>query len=261
MRILFYTHVFLVFILCATSLRASATEAIQRFELRVNLQNSQNQPTLHFMKLEVDVPAGTQLVFVGNDKIQVEESGTTSVRTDGKVDVDIIIRDIVQAIPLDGNTPIANIPQSGNTAFVLGEFDIQIITVDNISGVYEVNPNQPVSMQARIFDRMGNEISTAEVEVAPVEIKAAAGRIEAESELIVYPNPAPDGIFNLQIKGVKMNGLVSVHNSLGAVVCQLPPSNFEYATEVRLDHLAKGVYYIKVPTTTGDLIKKFQITR
>jgi hypothetical protein len=33
------------------------------------------------------------------------------------------------------------------------------------------------------------------------------------------------------------------------------------ATEVRLEHLPKGVYYIKVPTTEGELIKKLQITR
>jgi hypothetical protein len=265
MRKPIYTPALLVlvlgFIFNTFTVIASGIEDIQRFELRVNLQHSQNQAGLHSMKLEVDVPVGTQLVFVGNDKLQVEERGSTTVRTDGKIDVDIIIRENGQAIPLDGNTPLENLPHAGNTAYVLGEIDVQIITVDNISGVYEVNPNQPVNMQARIFDRFGNEINTAQVEVTPVEEELAVTRIETEPELVVYPNPAPDGIFNLQIKGAKINGFVAVHNSLGAVVGQLPPSNFMDATEVRLEHLPKGVYYIKVPTTEGELIKKLQITR
>lgn len=265
MRKSFYTPVLLVLLLGLIfntfAIRATGIEDIQRFELRVNLQNSQNQPDLHFMKLEVQAPVGTQLVFVGNDKLQVEEPSSTNVRTDGKIDVDIIIRDNGQAIPLDGSTPVVNIPQTGNAAFVIGELDVQIITVDNISGVYEVNPNQPVNMQARIFDRFGNEINTAQVEVTPVEEELAISRIETEPELVVYPNPAPDGIFNLQIKGAKINGFVAVHNSLGAVVSQLPPSTFTDATEVRLEHLPKGVYYLKVPTTDGELIKKIQISR
>jgi hypothetical protein len=265
MRKPFYTPALLVlllgFIFNTFTVRAGGIEDIQRFELRVNLQNSTHQTGLHFMKLEVEVPQGTQLVFVGNDKLQVEEPSSTNVRTDGKIDVDIIIRDNGQAIPLDESTPVVNIPHTGNTAFVVGELDVQIITVDNISGVFEVNPNQPVNMQARIFDRFGNEINTAQVEVTPVEEELAVTRIETEPELVVYPNPAPDGIFNLQIKGAKINGFVAVHNSLGAVVGQLPPSNFMDATEVRLEHLPKGVYYIKVPTTEGELIKKLQITR
>lgn len=240
---------------------ASGIEDIQRFELRVNLHDSHHRGDLNFMKLEVEVPQGTQLVFLGNDKLQVEESTSTTVRTDGKIDVDIIIRDNGQAIPLDGSTPVVNIPHAGNTAFIVGELDVQIITVDNISGVYEVNPNQPVNMQARIFDRFGNEINTAQVEVTPVEEELAVTRIETEPELVVYPNPAPDGIFNLHIKGAKINGFVAIHNSLGALVSQLPYSNFTDATEVRLEHLPKGVYYIKVPTTEGELIKKLQITR
>lgn len=240
---------------------ASGIEDIQRFELRVNLHDSHHRADLSIMKLEVEVPQGTKLVFVGNDKLQVEESTSTTVRTDGKIDVDIIIRDNGQAIPLDGSTPVVNIPHAGNTAFIVGELDVQIITVDNISGVYEVNPNQPVNMQARIFDRFGNEINTAQVEVTPVEEEFAVTRIETEPELVVYPNPAPDGIFNLHIKGAKINGFVAIHNSLGVLVSQLPSSNFTDATEVRLEHLPKGVYYIKVPTTEGELIKKLQITR
>jgi hypothetical protein len=213
------------------------------------------------MKLEIGVPEGSQLLFVGGDKRYIDETTSIAVRSDGKVDVDIIIRDNGQAIPLDGSTPLENLPHAENTAYVLGEVDVQIITVDNISGVYEVNPNQPVNMQARIFDRQGNEISSAQVELTPIEEDAAGQRIEAEPELVLFPNPAPDGVFNLQLKGAALNGSVAVHNALGAMVAQLPPSSFADATEVKLDFLPKGVYYLKVPTTEGELIKKFQITQ
>jgi len=264
MRKPFYTSTLLVlllgFIFNALSVVASEIEGVHRFELRI-LQESHQQVVPNFMKLEVEVPQGTKLVFVGNDKLQVEESSSTNVRADGKIDVDIIIRDNGQAIPLDVSTPLENLPHAENTAYVLGEIDVQIITVDNISGVYEVNPSQPVNMQARIFDRFGNEISTAQVELAELENQVILDRIKTEPELIVFPNPAPDGIFNLQIKGAKVIGPVAVHNALGAMVVQLPPASFIEASEVRLEHLAKGVYYVKVPTTEGELIKKIQITR
>jgi len=241
------------------NIHASGTEDLKRFEMRVNLANLQNLNAIQ--TLQVVVPEGIQLSVSADGKLVIDGVVQAAGRSDGKIDVDIIIRDNGQAIPIEGNAPVVNNPHSGNTAFVLGEIDVQVITVDNISGVYEVNPSQPVNMQARIFDRFGNEISIAEVELAEVDSQVILDRMKAEPELVVFPNPAPDGIFNLQIKGAKITGTVAVHNALGAMVAQLPPASFMEASEVRLEHLAKGVYYIKVPTTEGELIKKIQITR
>jgi hypothetical protein len=215
------------------------------------------------MKLQLEAPAGTELFLTSAGKFWVDgnESASVTVRSDGKIDVDIIIREDGQAIPIDGSTPLGHIPQNGAIALILGEIDIQVITVDNISGVFETNSNQPLSMQARLFDAWGNELSSTLMHFQQNEEQSAAAKIEAKPELVVYPNPAPEGIFNLQIKGAKINGLVAVHNALGAMVAQLPPGTFAEASEVNLDHLPKGIYYLKVPTTEGELIKKFQITQ
>jgi hypothetical protein len=263
----FYTFVSLFFLygfnLTYAGVSSAATGKQQSLRLLNCLNHREETTTNRTLKLQVEAPAGTQLFLTSAGKFWVNgnETASLTVRTDGKIDVDIIIREDIQAIPIDGNQPIGDSPQDGEAAMVFGDIDIQVITVDNISGVFETNSNQSASMQARLFDAWGNEISSTQLHVLQNETQTAAAAIDADPELVVYPNPAPEGVFNLQIRGAKINGLVAVHNALGALVAQLPPGTFAEASEVNLDHLPKGIYYLKVPTTEGELIKKFQITQ
>jgi hypothetical protein len=251
--------VLLGFFLLFGSVKAIGTEDEQVF----NRSSTSLAAGMQAFKLKVDAPVGTQLWVSAEARFIVDgkESSSVTVLKDGKIDVDIIIREDGQAIPIEGNAPTGNVPAIGEVAFALGDLDVQVITVDNISGVFETNPSQPVNMQARIFDAFGNELGNAQIQIQQTLPINSSAKFDLEPELLVFPNPAPAGVFNLQIKGAEINGLIAVHNALGALVAQLPPATFAEASEVKLDHLPKGVYYLKVPTKKGELIKKIQITQ
>jgi hypothetical protein len=71
----------------------------------------------------------------------------------------------------------------------------------------------------------------------------------------VYPNPGK-GVFNVNTLS---DGNISVYNSIGTIVffknCQ------EGQSELNLEQLEDGIYYIRLDSPNGSMLKKIMIRR
>jgi hypothetical protein len=198
----------------------------------------------------------------------------TTFQKDGKVDVDIIIRD---------NTFLPYLyPYSVSPTANIRIATINYITVDNISGVFQTNTNPTNDVSSRLFDvtiigggtQLGSNnslptgqasIGTGEVSVQSQSVSQTASETKAVSSesVSLYPNPVRDNMLNLTFgNGItKMNGL-RVFNAVGAVVFQdMTKQEINGIYTVQLPSLPAGVYFVRITTGTNEIVKKFNITR
>jgi hypothetical protein len=209
-----------------------ALEAGTSVHVHMNLDGV--KPT-HFETNAINNP------FTNVDDFRIESRG------DGKVDVDIIIR----AENVADN-------QGTETEVMVGVLDLDYITVDNISGVYETGSETNSNVQARIMK--GDETFTNDNIEANLNFKAETTSFTGSSDdLVVYPNPAVGGVFNIKISGMEIQGDIAVHNALGSVVAMIKPELNHAVQEVKLTTLPEGVYYLRLSTDKGEKIRKFQI--
>jgi hypothetical protein len=157
-------------------------------------------------------------------------------------------------------------------------FTVNYITVDNISGVFEANTNPTTGVSPRlsnidIFN--GDTPITSETEGLGAQLQMSTPILEARSgvsatssalnssDLTLYPNPVRDG--NLFVRVPEAMGNVSniaVMNAVGGLVKQLrPDASYGSAIEIDLNGLSAGVYFVRIHTATGDIVKKFNISR
>jgi hypothetical protein len=241
-----FTGLFVAALLCQQSLGATGEkveliirgEALRALEAGTSIHVHMNldgiKPT-HFETNAVNNP------FTNLDDFRIES------RSDGKVDVDIIIR----------AENINSTNQGSDTEVMVGVMDLDYITVDNISGVYETGSESNSNVQARIMK--GDETNSNEI-TADLNFKAETNTFQGlADELVVFPNPAVGGIFNLKISGIEILGDISVHNALGAVVAIIKPEINHSVQEIKLNNLPEGVYYLRLSTDKGEKIRKFQI--
>ena len=81
------------------------------------------------------------------------------------------------------------------------------------------------------------------------------------AEVVLYPNPVTDGSLFIKGNEILVNGTLTIHNALGATVSSITVTSDEQLLEIPVDKLSKGVYYARIQTLSGLVIKKFNVTR
>jgi hypothetical protein len=81
------------------------------------------------------------------------------------------------------------------------------------------------------------------------------------AEVVLYPNPVTDGVLFIKGNDVLVDGTLTVHNALGATVVSIMVTSDQSILEIPVDKLSKGVYYARIQTSSGLVIKKFNVTR
>jgi hypothetical protein len=209
----------------------------------------------------------------------VSEVVTRSAK-DGRVDVDIIIRGDVLQLELDR---FQNSPDLSNQSLVIQVFDIDIITVDNISGVFETSSGNG-QHNARITDvnvlpnseEAGS--STAYAAVAPViaatvspvvqstqtgasNTSFSASATRNTNTLQLYPNPVQSGMVTLQIDGQFSKQHVQIFNALGAIVAEKAVGVGEQVVQLNTDQLVSGIYFVRFELDGKPQVRKLQVKR
>jgi hypothetical protein len=222
------------------------------------------------VRIQMDVPTASTLeVTPANTPVfhNVVESYKVGSCKDGKVDVDIIIRG-------GSIRPMFQANQGGSEVRIK-IFDCDIITVDNISGVHQASGNGNNYSAARVTKITaieGSEESNLEGMSAAVAVNVEAIRTESlqgesvvsnkpTAEVVLYPNPVTDGVLFIKGNDVLVDGTLTVHNALGATVVSIMVTSDQSILEIPVDKLSKGVYYARIQTSSGLVIKKFNVTR
>lgn len=219
------------------------------------------------IRIQLDVPESSTLeVSPANSPIfnNIVESYKVGSCKDGKVDVDIIIRGGSLRPMFDAN--------QGGSDVRIKIFDCDIITVDNISGVHQATGNGNNYSAARVTKitaLQGSGDSNLQGMSLAIGINAETIRTEAvqadglilNKEVVLYPNPVTEGSLFIKGNDVLVNGMLTIHNALGATVSSTLVKADQSVIEIPVDKLSKGVYYARVQTTSGLVIKKFNVTR
>jgi len=199
----------------------------------------------------------------------------TNFRNDGKVDVDIIIRG-------ENFLPFLFPYASGPSASV-SIADINYITVDNISGVFEANSTNPTEdISSRLVDihiddeapqvgsNAGGIISNAFVSTGTVSVNSISSSTAIDKSkdivadnVVLYPNPIRDNVLNLSFSqgNTTIQG-VRIFNVVGSIVYQdLTKQSITGTYSVQLPNLPAGVYFVRIATESNEVVKKFNITK
>ena len=228
------------------TLNAGVLQSGQPVHLTVQIENPKN---VAFIALPLE----------GKDNEGFGTEVKTSKAKDGKVDVDIIIR--------GGEINPDILPLPTNQDVKIKIFEIEYITVDNISGVYGSQDIPPTGVTAAkvtgvdYTDEAGTPSTLSQespIEIAPLFRVAT---IKKFTDVNVYPNPSRDGNLNLSLSDDITVSLITVHNAVGALVYQVRPVPASQQINLSLDNLNSGVYFIRLETASGEIVKKFNIAR
>lgn len=203
-----------------------------------------------------------------NDLAQKDKQNSDvkfTYKSDGKIDVDIIIRVVGS---LSAHYPLSDIQEPRK--LILG--NIEVITVDNISGVTQSEPNI-IAFRASINginvtqNNQGQPQAAPIISLLPPIYKGQASKVKpGKSDLfnfaVVFPNPSTDG--NIRIK-TNLEGLnieqIQVFNSLGSMMMQQDLRSAS-AQEMALQlNLLKGIYYVRILTPLGETTQKLIVSR
>jgi hypothetical protein len=263
---------FSAMLLAILSMLFSATVQANNSDLYLILKNDGSIPTDRDFRVvvQLNIPQSTFLqVSPANTQAfgDVVGSFKTGSCKDGKVDVDIIIRG-------GSLKPIIN-AGINEDEIKIKLFVCEVITVDNISGVYQASGSGNASNVARVLktsvDVSSESEGTSGISSIPIlgqnairaELfsSAASSNAKSTAELVLFPNPVTDGFLNIKGNETLVAGVLSIHNALGATVSTVMVSEGEQLLQIPVDKLAKGVYYARVQTVSGLVIKKFNVTR
>jgi hypothetical protein len=263
---------FLVFTLL--NLKAADEEVIVSYQIPVLISGSQMEiEQLQSIQLQMDLINPEKIISV---KFYPSKSGgkpyaETLVRDfrDGRIDVDIIIRTA-------GNSSLINTNPIQNEDYRIVIGNIEVITVDNISGVTQNNENVGAfraafnGMNSNSSSDNSNQNSTSSIvlELLPAQFTRNNDKIklnasELEQLITVYPNPSIDGLVRVKSKvdGLKANQ-IQVYNVMGGLVMNQVLNNSMHNEQVLdLTGLTKGVYFIKIITEFGETTKKLNLLK
>jgi len=192
-----------------------------------------------------------------------------NIRKDGKIDVDIIIK--TEFFVYD---PITH--QNANGPVRISLFDVEVITVDNISGVQssqggnehinariiEIKPLDQASEKPG--DANAKPITQESINELAEEANAPKPRNAREmlsQQYILYPNPVLGG--NISLKGFSDDEHVSsikIFNALGVFVKNIPVQFVNNGTvQASVNDLPSGIYFLRMHTAKGEIVKRFNI--
>jgi hypothetical protein len=184
---------------------------------------------------------------------------------DGKIDVDIII--------YKGALKPFVRPFSQERYVKLQLFTLQYITVDNISGVYQGNssPGEARIDNIQVVDSGssdasgGGSILEAQLSVPDLSFvsNTTNKQIAPERKLSLFPNPVREGNLTISFGDEFANvSSVQVYNSLGSLVSQFRPETSSLSTmQIPTGNLSNGVYFVRIKTSTDELVRKFNVAR
>lgn len=247
-------------------------------EIYLNIPNDGRvkQNTILTIKTQIESANGVrhaQIIHALNPENN-EQAGREAFLKDGKVDVDIIIRglDIL---------PMLNPFSQASSVRVKIASLISYITVDNISGVFQSNEtgvgNSDIA--TRLVDVSVMDINdsgqTNEGSASAYSIDIQNGNLNDYSnvlrpasklvsgDVVLYPNPAVGGNFFLKFVNQEFEVMsIQVFNTIGATVysnnTKFEPSE---QLEMHLNEIPAGVYFMRLSTSKGELVRKFNVTR
>ena len=222
------------------------------------------------LTIQIDVPQSSTLQLSPSNPLVFDNVvGSFKVGSckDGKVDVDIIIRGGSLKPIINGNTSDEDVK--------IKLFVCEVITVDNISGVYQASGSGSSGHAARVLKTTtqvevnsgeSNELSSIPL-VDQNAVRAELFSAEATTrnripeDVVLYPNPVTDGILYVKGNDILVAGVVTIHNALGATVASMTITGDEQVVQCPLENLSKGVYYARINTNSGLVIKKFNVIR
>jgi hypothetical protein len=192
-----------------------------------------------------------------------------NIRKDGKIDVDIIIK--TEFFVYDQITQ-----QNAADPVRITLFDIEVITVDNISGVQSSEGGSHF-VNARILEikpviQIENKPNESNSKPSPSEssnrtddesssLKPKQTREMLSQQFVLYPNPVQSG--QLSLKGFGDDTYVSsikIFNALGVFVKNIPVQFIQNGTvQANVSDLPSGIYFLRMNTTQGEIVKRFNV--
>jgi hypothetical protein len=190
----------------------------------------------------------------------------TNQQKDGKVDVDIIIR--------GGDLQPLLLPYSVKPTVRVEILDINFITVDNISGVFQGNVEPQTNNEIR-FNKLHvftDDETSAETNNYHAKLdysltnnsnQLSNQKSSTVSDLVAYPNPVSDGNLFLKIpESLQNNVSISICNVLGSLVKRVQTaSDLSNPVHVDLSGLNPGIYFVRVQSGQTEIVKRFNINR
>jgi hypothetical protein len=257
---------------CDNNPQASVTELY----LSIPNDGKISANTVLTLKTQITASSGTRSAQIVNnlDNRGKNNDARELFFKDGKVDVDIIIRgsEIAPLLSPFVETPVVKVKIASIISY---------ITVDNISGVFQSNETGvgnngiatrlvDIHLEGADTEETSNTGSSAafSIELEPGNLQNYAHLIHQNSritgsDVLLYPNPAVGGNFFIDVKaGLVQIKSIEVFNSLGSLVYS---SNNPFISggqlKMNLPEVPAGVYFARVLTSNGDVVKKFNITR
>jgi len=253
----------------------SATKDKEKVSIPIVISIPNNEQTasssMIHIQASLDVPQGSFLIeSESNETKSIDEpvSIRTSSSRDGKVDVDIIIK--------TAGFSKEFLPQSNEIIARLSVGEINFITVDNISGVFQ--NQQDIKHNAVIFHNISVNVDDSNehptilditnqsiIEIGEIQFNEVSS-IEINKnkleDILLYPNPVNGTLLNIASKS-EFDGLteIVIHNAIGNLVKkQNTNQNIGNTTiQVNVDELGSGVYFLTVSDASGKTVKKFTI--
>jgi hypothetical protein len=247
-------------------------------EIYLNIPNDGRvkNNTVLSVKTQLSAATGVRHAQIIQDFDQQEnnQAGRELFQKDGKVDVDIIIRglDLMPMLNPYTQTSIVRVKIASVISY---------ITVDNISGVFQSNEtgvgNSDIASRLVDVHVLGINDSQQDSEgsVSAYSIEVQNGNMDnyshilrpdeklISSDLSLFPNPAVGGNFFIQFKNKEVEiKNIQVFNTIGALV-YTNTSRFIPAGQIgiQLNDIPSGVYFIRLSTSKGDIVKKFNVTK
>lgn len=154
---------------------------------------------------------------------------------------------------------------SSNGYGVIGQFEFIIIDIvditkpgknDPASNTLKISIDNPVllSGDGTLLSGSGQSI-----EIPLVSRERSQKSTISGSGLYVYPSPASDRL-RVHLNGSDMIQSLSIFDATGREVYRSGDVEWEY-TELNVSHLAEGFYVAAARTSSGNVVKKFQILR
>lgn len=266
-------HLLLIFsFTLALILKSNASNNVEVINHIIPVEISATQMQLHDVKeihMSMIISNLNNVIGVRAEAIDFRNRHVTDVKytykSDGKIDVDIIIRvtaTLASVYPL----PEEKEPRRFNF------FNLEVITVDNISGVTQNDQNVQVYRTSingiPATGDYNNAAQMPSILVNPTVQKGENNRItlsgnELGNITTAYPNPSVDGMVRIksQIESLHIEQ-VQVFNSMGALILQ---QDFRSAMQgdvlINMTSLVKGVYFLRILTPLGETTKRVSLIR
>jgi endonuclease I len=183
----------------------------------------------------------------------------------------VIVPSLTLTSPVGGETWIMSMPGDGGsvswTASNIDSVNIQLFVEDTLwsnAGTFAANmgsasisvlPLVPSTTKAKIkLSAINGTLTSMSPNYFTISNTLAINDVLPSSSLKVFPNPS-QGMVTVELEALNINqGILSVTDIAGRIIIQKPMQQ-----SVILNGLYSGIYFIKLETTNGSVVKKLII--